>query len=156
MPFLPSQSEILVSSLPKEALLGRIQQVTRNVNFLDIEARKSNGFQFNGMVHADGFRVSLVIEKADSFLPLIKGNVEESPHGSILFLEYSLFPGSVFFLVFWTLVTVGLFFFFGLMAEKPLYALISLAIGFGNYLFAWSYFKKKTKASQKIFHELLQ
>ncbi|PRY89697.1 hypothetical protein [Mongoliibacter ruber] len=156
MPFLPFQSEILVSSLKKEEVLLRLDKVTRNVNFLDLEARKSDGYKFNGVISPDAFRVSLVIDKADSFLPLIKGNIEDSGNGSILFLEYRLFPSSVFFLVFWSLVTLGLFFFFGLTAEKPLYALISLAIGLVNYLFAWSYFKKKTKISQQIFHRLLQ
>ncbi|EOZ92000.1 fumarate hydratase [Indibacter alkaliphilus LW1] len=156
MPFLPFQSEVLVTGLEKSEVLQRLDLVTRNVNFLDYEARQKKGFEFNGIVHQDGFRLSLVIDKADSFLPLIQGKVEESGKGSILFLEYKLFPGSVFFLGFWTIVTLVLFFFFGLMAEKPLYALVSLALGISNYLFAWSHFKRKTKSSQEIFHRLLQ
>lgn len=156
MPFLPFQSEILVSVLTKDEVLIRLDKVTRNVNFLDLEARKVDGFLFNGTLSTDSFRVSLVIDKADSFLPLIKGKIEDSGNGTILFLEYSLFPASIFFLVFWSLVTISLFFFFGLIAGKPLYALVSLALGLGNYFFAWSYFKKKTKISQEIFHRLLQ
>ncbi|TVP52774.1 MAG: hypothetical protein EA341_02610 [Mongoliibacter sp.] len=156
MPFLPFKSEVLVTGLEKPEVLQRIDLVTRNVNFLDYEARQKKGYEFNGVVHKDGFRLSLFIDKADSFLPLIQGKVEDSPNGSIIFLEYKLFPGSVFFLSFWTIITLTMFFFFGLMAEQPLYALVSLALGIGNYSFAWSHFKRKTKSSQKIFHDLLQ
>jgi hypothetical protein len=103
----------------------------------------------------DSFSISLVIDKGDSFLPLIKGKFETTPKGCILFLKYSLFPSSVFFLAFWTIVTLLLTLFFGLVAKNLWYALISFFLGFGNYFFAWVYFKRKIKVSQAIFHELL-
>lgn len=155
MPFFPKQSEVLVSSLTKQEVLEKLNQVTKDPNFLDYETRQKDHYQFNGTLKKDGFRISLVITKADSFLPLIKGKLDDTPSGSILFLEYSLFPGSVFFLGFWSVVTLLLFFFFGFMVEKPGFALISLVIGIGNYIFAWNHFKRKIKTSQKIFLELL-
>jgi hypothetical protein len=155
MSFFPKHSEVLVSPLKKEELLQKLDLVTKDPNFLDYEARNENSHQFNGTLGKQGFRISLVITKADSFLPLIKGKLEETPTGSILFLEYSLFPGSVFFLGFWSFVTILLFFFFGFMVEKAGFALISLGVGVGNYIFAWSHFKRKIKISQQIFLELL-
>lgn len=155
MPFFPKHSEVLVSALKKEEVLERLDVVTRDPNFLDYESRNESGYQFNGTLGIESFTISLVITKADSFLPLIKGKLEDTPSGSILFLDYTLFPGSVFFLGFWSSVTILLFFFFGFMADKPGFALISLFVGIGNYVFAWKHFMRKIKVSQKIFHELL-
>ena len=109
----------------------------------------------NGTLEKDRFRISLMIKKADSFLPLIKGKLDSTPSGSILFLEYSLFPGSVFFLGFWTAVSVLLGLVFGFLVEKPVFALVSFVVGIGNYWFAWNHFKRKIKISQEIFLGLL-
>jgi len=155
MPFFPSHSEVLVSTFNKMEVIHRLGKVTKNVNFLDYEARNTKGHRFNGNLEEDSFSISLVIDKGDSFLPLIKGKFETTPKGCILFLKYSLFPSSVFFLAFWTFVTILLTLFFGLIIENSNYALITFFLGLGNYLFAWAYFKRKIKVSQAIFHELL-
>lgn len=155
MPFFPSQSEVLVSSLHKDEVLANLQAVTKQVNYLDYDFRGEKSHQFNGSITNDQFRLSLVIQKADSFLPLIKGRVEETPKGSILFLTYRLFPSSTFFLRFWSFVCLALVFFFFFVAEKPLYAAGSLVFGLFNYSFAWLHFKRKIKISQDIFHQLL-
>lgn len=153
MPFFPNHSEVLVSTLKKEEILKRLDLVTESANFLDY---KSNlGHLFNGNLEKDRFRISLVIDKADSFLPLIKGNMESTPSGSILFLNYSLFPGSAFFLGLWTMLTVLLALIFVVLVDKPYLALISIGFGIGNYWFAWFNFKRKIKISQEIFLGLL-
>ncbi|WP_373522305.1 hypothetical protein [Aquiflexum sp.] len=110
---------------------------------------------FNGNLEKDGFRISLEIERADSFIPLIKGEIESTPSGSILFLTYSLFPGSIFFLGFWTLLSVILALIFALLVGNLYLAMITLTLGIGNYWFAWSHFKRKIKISQGIFLDLL-
>jgi hypothetical protein len=155
MPFFPSHSEVLVSPFNKTEVIDRLEKVTKNVNFLDYEARKAKGHRFNGTLKKDSFSISLVIDKGDSFLPLIQGKFETTPMGCMLFLKYSLFPSSVFFLAFWTIVTLLLTLFFGLIAKNLWYALISFLLGLGNYLFSWAYFKRKIRISQGIFYELL-
>jgi hypothetical protein len=155
MPFFPNHTEVLVSAFSKKEVVDRLGKVTKNVNFLDYEARIAKGHKFNGTLEEDRFSVSLVIDKGDSFLPLIKGKLETTPKGCILFLKYSLFPSSVFFLAFWTIVTLLLTLFFGWVAKNLWYALITFLLGLGNYLFAWAYFKRKIRISQGIFYELL-
>ncbi|PSL00465.1 hypothetical protein [Cecembia rubra] len=155
MPFFPSHSEVLVSSLSKEEVMERLDLVTKDANFLEYELKENQGYQFNGTLSEDSFSLSLVITKADSFLPLIKGKLEATPKGSILFLQYSLFPGTIFFLGFWSVVTVILAIFFAMVSVKYILSGISLAVGIGNYLFAWNHFKRKIRVSQEIFHELL-
>ncbi len=155
MPFFPSQSEVLVSSLSKEEVLSNLQEVTKQVNYLDYDLAQDKDFQFNGNIQEDHFSLSLLIQKADSFIPLIKGRVEDTPMGCILFLSYRLFPSSAFFLGFWTVVTLALAVFFAFIQQQTGYALLSLGFGILNYLFAWMHFKRKIRTSQEIFHQLL-
>src|SRR5690554_6414863 len=113
--------------------------VTKKINYLDGPIAKSNTYLFNGEVSRDKFFLSLIIHKADSFLPLIKGKIEPLKSGCILFLSYSLFPSSVFFLAFWGLVTLLAAAFFVLVERQWLYAAASLSVGLGNFAFAWTY-----------------
>ena len=151
----PNHSEVLVSSLSKKEVEGKFSTVTQDINFLDYEQRLQKGFKFNGKVGGDSFRLSLVVDKPDSFLPLIQGKIEATPKGCILFLQYRLFPSSAFFLGFWTVVTLSLAVFFGFVSQNPFYAGFSLLACVGNYFFAWNYFKRKIKLSKGIFHEIL-
>jgi len=155
MSFFPNHSEVLVSTLKKEEILKRLNLVTKSANFLDYIADSNSVQVFNGSLEKNSFRISLVINRADSFLPLIKGEIESTPSGSILFLEYSLFPGSVFFLGFWTLLTIILALIFVLLVSNPYLAILSITLGIANYWFARSHFKRKIKISQGIFLELL-
>lgn len=156
MPFFPHQSEILVSSQSKVEVISNLGKVTQNMNFLAYDALKQNTHFFNGTIQENSFSISLVIDRADSFLPLIKGKIEDTPMGSILFLSYSLFPSSVFFLGFWTVVSLLLSLFFGFIAEKYMYAVICLGFALLNYGFAWAHFKRKIKISQAVFHQILE
>lgn len=150
----PNHSEVLVSALSKKEVEQRLERVTLDVNFLDYEQRLQKGLKFNGKIGSGSFRLSLAIDKPDSFLPMITGNIEETPKGCILFLRYRLFPSSSFFLVFWTVVTLTLAVFF-VFSQNPVYASFSLIACFANYYFAWNFFKRKIKISQEIFHRIL-
>ncbi|MFD2034388.1 hypothetical protein ACFSKL_06275 [Belliella marina] len=156
MPFFPTQSEILVSSLSSKEVISNLGKVTKDVNFLAYDRTQEEGHLFNGTIKENRFSISLVIQKADSFLPLIKGKIEDTPMGSILFLEYSLFPSSAFFLGFWSFVSMGLSIFFGFFANQIWYALICVVFCVLNYAFAWTHFNRKIKNSQKIFHDILE
>lgn len=156
MPFFPHQSEILVSPQTKTEVMRNLGKVTKSMNFLAYDALKQNTHLFNGTIKENSFSISLVIDRADSFLPLIKGKIEDTPMGSILFLSYSLFPSSAFFLGFWTVVSLLLCLFFGLNSEKYVYSALSFGFALFNYGFAWAHFRRKIKLSQAVFHEILE
>lgn len=155
MNIFPTYSEVLVSSLTCEEVARKIGAVTKKVDYLDVTVKKEKKHQFNGEVDDKHFSLSLIINQADSFLPLMNGKIESTKNGCILFLNYSLFPSSIFFLVFWGVVTFFLALFFILHEKQWLHALISILAGAGNFVFAWSYFKTKLKQSQMIFHQML-
>lgn len=154
--YLPHHTEVLVSSLTCEEVITRLHAVTQEVDYLAQTSLDSQDGQiFNGSIKQDSFRLSKVLTKADSFIPLIKGKIESTHSGSIIFLDFSLFPGSAFFMIFWSVITLAMGIFFLFAAGQPIFAVLSLGVGLGNVLFAWSYFKRKVKESQKIFHEML-
>lgn len=156
MPFFPHQSEVLVSPQSKIEVMNNLGKVTKNMNFLAYDALKENTHLFNGTILENSFSLSLVIDRADSFLPLIKGKIEDTPMGSILFLSYSLFPSSAFFLGFWTVISLLLCLFFGLITGNYIYAVICFGFALLNYGFAWAHFKRKIKISQQVFHQILE
>lgn len=154
--YLPHHSEVLVSSMHCEDVISRLDQVTRDVDYLSHTlSRKGEEHLFNGKVNEDSFRLSMVVKRADSFLLLIKGHIESTHAGCIIFLDYQLFPGSTFFMVFWSIVTLALAIFFLFIQEEPVFSLISFGVGVGNIMFAWSHFKRKVKQTQHIFHRML-
>lgn len=154
--YLPQYSEILVSAMTCEEVIARLDGATKDVDYLSHPRyEEDEEHLFNGKVHKTTFRLSLVVRRADSFLPLIKGKIEPTRAGCIIFLDYSLFPGAAFFITFWSVVTLvmGLFFLFA--ASQPWFAVASLLVGLGNVLFVWHHFKRKVKRSQAIFHQML-
>ena len=114
MNIFPNHTEVLVSSFSCEEVARKITTVTRKVNYMDYRDYAVESYQFNGEIDKGNFRLSLIIKRADSFLPLIRGRIEPTKTGCILFLKYSLFPSSVFFLAFWSIITAlfGAFFIF--------------------------------------------
>ncbi len=154
MNVFPKYSEVLVSSLSPEEVVGKIRSATHKVNSQE-PWEAGHKHLFNGRVGTENFRLSLKINRADNFLPLISGRIEPVSSGCILFLNYSLFPASVLFLAFWGIVTLLAAVFLILYENNFFYALVSLFIGVGNFVFAHYYFKTKLKHSQLIFHQML-
>jgi hypothetical protein len=152
---LPFHSETLVSPLSKKEVLGHLMRVTREVNFLDSRTQLVPGIKFNGMVGQEGFRISKVVNRGETFLPLIKGEVESTPRGSIIFLRFKLFPGAIFFLTFWSIVLLGFSIFYFLVLKNINYGAICLSLCILNYLLGIFFFNRQVRLSREVFHELI-
>ena len=152
MNLIPYHSEALVSILSKEEVLGHLMRTTRQVNFLGMENSIDEKIKFNGIVGQEGFRISRVIKKGDSFLPLISGKVEATSRGSLILVEYRPFPATVFFLAFWSVILLAFsaYFFYQL---NPGYALICLSLALGNYGLGLLFFHRQVRISRALFHE---
>ncbi len=155
MNLLPYDSETLVSALSKEEVLSHLNRVTREVNYLDPRTQVKGEVVFNGIVGQKGFRISKVVNRADTFLPLILGKVEATPRGSIIFINYRLFPGALFFLAFWSIILVAFTAFYTFLIPNYGHAVICFAISLVNYVIAMYFFNRQVKASHKVFHQLI-
>jgi hypothetical protein len=152
---IPYHSETLVSALSKKEILGHLIRVTREVNFLDSRTQLDKNIKFNGMIGQEGFRISKAINRGNTFLPLITGEVESTGRGSIIFMRYKLFPGASFFLIFWTIILLAFAgFYFGVVGNIT-YGLICLGLTISNYTLGIFFFNNQMKASREVFHELI-
>lgn len=152
----PTFSEILVSPLPAEEVMKKALRATKKRNFLDPPRKRFvENYLFNGTIQKNTFQLSLAIENADSFLPLINGTVEPTGKGSILFIEYNFFPSTVFFLGFWMVAAFFMMVFFLTLQQDWKLALLCLAAGGGNYLVSTVHFRRKVRQSQKALHDML-
>ncbi len=154
---LPEFSEILVSQLDSSQIMERISSVTAQEDHLQDPVLDSNAtYLFNGRINEDSFYISEKLSKADNFLPLIAGKLESTRKGAILFLDYRFFPGTLFFLGFWSVITALLTVFFLLVQQNWQYAVLSFSLGALNYFFVKNNFKRKVKRSQHILHRMLE
>ena len=143
-----------MSALSKKEVLSQLNKVTVEVNYLDRRSQNRNAF-FNGIVGQNGFRISKVVDKGDTFLPLILGKIEETPRGSIIFLEYRLFPGGIFFLSFWTIILLATSAFYIFINPNYFYSSVAIGLTICNYLIALFFFNRQVKSSREIFHKHL-
>lgn len=155
MNLIPYHTETLVSPLSKEEVLGHLMRVTREVNFLDSRTYQNEQIKFNGMIGREGFRISRSIKKGDTFLPLLIGKLEDTPRGSIIFLEYRLFPSAVFFLAFWSVILLAFSAFYLFFLPNFTYSLICFLLAIGNYALGLLFFKRQFKLSREVFHQLI-
>ncbi len=152
---MPHDSETLVSALSKEEVLGHLNRVTREVNYLDQRTQAKGHIIFNGIVGKSDFRISKVLNRADTFLPLIMGKVEATARGSIIFINYRLFPGALFFLAFWSIVLLAFTALYTFLIPNYWYAAICLILALVNYVVAMYFFNRQVKSSRKVFHQLI-
>ncbi|MCS5490882.1 hypothetical protein [Algoriphagus limi] len=156
MNLIPFYTETLVSALSKEEVMEHISRKTREVNFLDKNQLSNQaGIAFNGIVGNQSFRLSKVIQRSNTFLPLILGEVEDTPRGSIIFLRYKLFPGALFFVLFWTIVLVGFSAYYLGISQEYLNGGICLGLAFINYFLAVFLFHRQVNQSRKDFHQII-
>lgn len=153
---VPKYSESFVSTMDSRQVMQKLDAITRWVNFLDrTEESKDEAVLFNGSIKKDSFRISKKIDKADSFLPLIKGEVAPLAKGCLISLEYSFFPGTAFLLGFWGIVSFVLTVVFLSVIQDWKLALVSLVAGMANYGFAFWHFRRKVRESQALFHDCM-
>lgn len=161
MHLFPYHQETLVSPLSQEALLSRLAEVTR----MQTAAQEAKGgvlpllaarqTLFNGTIGATGFRLSQVITKGNTFLPLLLGRVEATPRGCLLFIRYRLFPSALIFMIFWTVVLLSFSMFYFFVAQHYAYGALCLVLAVGNYVSAVFFFHRQLGRSRQLFQDVI-
>lgn len=112
-------------------------------------------FLLNGWIKDRKFKVSRKLRSPENFLPMMQGSIEETSRGSLLFIQYNLFFSSIFFLIFWSVITLFMTFFFIYFYGILLYGVISLLLGVGNYVVAVANFNIQARKSRAVLEEIL-
>lgn len=143
---LPSHDEILVLPLTAEEVFTKFLLVTRN----DLAAIQDKSILFSGWVKQDRFRISVKVNRPNNFLALIKGRIESTSSGSLVFLDYQLFPTTRLLITFWLLFTLLFTAIVSFQFSSALYLFGGLAIVVGIYLITWSNFKIQLNIAREI------
>ena len=144
----PNTKETVVLPIGAQEVISLLKKVTLPVSrVLD---KTTEGIMFNGSFAGDTFTISRKIDYPQNYLPLIKGRVEDTGIGSIIFLEYELFFSSKMFLTFWSVLSVVASLFLLLLQGKANFAIASIGIGLINYLVTLMNFKKQVKESKNV------
>ena len=151
MNLLPYKNSILI--LPFKAneveykLRKRIKPLQDDLPESPSEPTK---YLFNGWIKNYKFRISKRIQHADNFLPLIVGKIEATSKGSILFVTYRMFPSTLFYLSFFSLMLLLSFLFFLLIEKNWLTSGSLLLLLLGIYLISILDFNQKVRISRRL------
>ncbi|MEJ2003950.1 MAG: hypothetical protein P8X57_03080 [Cyclobacteriaceae bacterium] len=151
MTIIPYKTETLVSTLPPNEVLLRLHLATMPAE----KREKGSDMVFQGIIADDHFRISQNLRHPNNFVPMIEGTLDETSHGSIIFIKYKLFFSSVMFLVFWTFVTIGVGAFLIFTNNSFWYAGLAFFLGALNYLIVILNFNKQVGISHNLLLERL-
>lgn len=154
MYLFPYNRETIVLPFTAKEALYLIERVTRPVSRI---AEKDNSeILFNGAFFGDSFKISRKVNYPQNYLPLIKGKIETTKLGSIIFLEYELFFSSRMFLGLWTVLSILIAIFLIAYPKEYQYAMISLCMGVLNYVVSLMNFNKQVKESRDVLYNVLK
>jgi hypothetical protein len=148
----PYYRQTLVSAFSQEQILERLMEVTKE----HIEAGYLAGkYEFNGRIGDAEFQLSRMITQPNTFLPLIKGKIESTKAGSILFVTFEMFYTTKILLFIWTVIPFMIFLINLILLDGYFYALLALFFGLFNYVVTLANFHRQRRISMEILNRIL-
>jgi len=151
MKFLPYYFETVVLPLDADEVA---KVIVRNTYIILKGERAETNKKFQGVISRRKFRISQKLNRPDNFLPTIRGKIEPTSKGCIIFTTYNLLFSTAVFVSFWTIVTLLLAILFLFQYQQSVYASISLLVCMVNYLFTANHFHRKVRISKNVFYSL--
>lgn len=152
MLLFPYQERTLVSSYSKDEVISKIARRTQILK----DQMITDTPLFNGNFTDGHFRISLFVRYSQNYLPLVRGRVEDTSLGSILFLELRLFPAAKLYLIISSLMSVMIGLVFLLLSGALEAALTAFFIGVANYLILAINFRRKAKETISALETILE
>lgn len=149
---LPAFHETIVLPIKAGVVFHLLEDATSNKPF--IQSNEQRLF-FNGWVKEDKFRLSLRVHRANNYLPLVFGQLEPTSSGSILLVDYKLFPTTRLLLVLWTIILILGSIFTSFQAKNILYLLGGACIIMIIHAIVWSNFNLQLKPTREALHRVL-
>ena len=150
----PYYRQTFVSSYSKEEILEKVRKVTQEgINYRESAVSKH---EFNGTVGTNSFELSRIITQSNTFLPLIKGRIESTSTGSILFITCEMFYTTRVLLVLWSIIPLLIFILNLFLVNGYFYALLALFFGLFNYMITVANFHRQRKISMELIHRILE
>ena len=146
---LPERHFTLVSPYSIQEITTRIRARTQPPKW----DRETGEPVFNGIVSKNRFTISHKVRSGHNSLPLVRGRIEATASGAIIFLRMGLFPAAKGYLVSSSVLafTIGIVFF--TLADAIAAGIVSFLAGGVNYLILQINFQRKAK---ETFYQLSQ
>lgn len=99
---LPKSSRTLVTILKPQEVFQRLRDATTRQVLMQNKVSLRD-VVFVGSVQPDRFNISLKVRRPNSFLPVIRGRLEPTQSGCLIFMNAFLFTSTRTYLIFWLL-----------------------------------------------------
>lgn len=154
MTLIPHKNETLVAPITALQAISRLSLVTQPASLN--ESKENPGILFIGHIGQSSFRISRKVNYPQNYLPIIRGSIEGSSRGCIIFIKYRLFFSSTLFFTFWTSMTFLIGLFFTIFSRDYWYAAIAFSSGIANYTVTLLNFNKQVKLSRAALDKALK
>ena len=145
----PNDTETFVLPAGRDEILQQIS------NELNKPFRGFTGQNLTGWIEDSKFRLTIQLRRQHAFMPVVAGTVEKTSKGSIVFMRYSLFPGTRLLLLFWTIVVPLTAAFLSRRYEN--FWILGGAVLFIVFIYAiaWANFRLHMKTTRAVLHRIL-
>ena len=151
--FFPSKEETRLIDINKHQLQSKLK---KHIKLVDKDYDDDTGdYLFNGIWNDDEFSISLILKISNNFIPIIHGQYMHSESGTLIKLNFNLFPGTKRLLMFWTILTLLITLFFIGFYQAWLYGAISFGFCLVNYILSVENFKAQLKKSKRMLDKML-
>lgn len=153
MTLLPNYQETFVLTQTQEVVTGKIKNTTTSKTLL--QNKESANYKFTGWIKGDRFRISLKITRPNNYIPLTIGRIDSTSSGCLVFVNYTLFPITKMFLIFWSLFLIIAGIIASYQYQSVLYGGVSFLLLSIIHWITWSNFKIQLKTMRHALLEIL-
>ena len=154
MHFFPVVNETRLLEYDEIELNARFQKYIKPIKKVAFEERRGS-YLFNGTWSHQEFSISLILKISNNFVPLIGGKYLSSEEGTLLNLEFQMFPATKRLLLLWTILTLLITFFFVGLYKAWIYGAISFGFCVVNYILSIENFKIQVRKSKRTLEKML-
>jgi uncharacterized protein with PQ loop repeat len=156
MNILPVRHSTLVVSYPAEVVLQKLRKSVRSADeSLFKGADATDVHYFVGIVSGNKFIISRKFSQYQNFLPRVKGHVEATSIGSIIFVRFTIFYSAAVMLFLSSAIALLVaFIFLYFQGNLPVF-LFSVGVFILNYVVTILNFNKQVEVSRKELERVL-
>ena len=155
IPILPNSSRTIVTILELSEVYDRLRSATTKqvLTQNSISARK---IAFVGTIQPDRFTISLKVTRPNNFLPVVRGRLESTHSGCLIFMKLDLFPSTRTYLIFWLLFVLVAGLIVSRQYESPLLLAAPLLLDLIILWIAWTNFNMQLRFTMRALDEVLE
>lgn len=156
MNILPVRHSTFVVSYPAEEVMARLHRAVKTADFSFYQgAVIEDTSYFVGTIKDNQFIISRKFAQYQNFLPRIKGRVESTSIGSIIFVSYSIFYSAAVMIILFSLIALFIGLVFLLFEHNVAVFMLSMGAFLLNYVVTIVNFNRQVDMSRQELEKLL-